>query len=362
MKKILIVLIVSITCMPWSVPIVLITPSYADFLDVPPTHPQVEAINYVQEQGIVSGYPDGSFKPDNTINRAEFTKILVEATTDDLSIDNCLKSKPALFSDVNKNQWFAKYVCTAKTQGTIIGYPDGTFGPTKEINFAEASKIIINSFGFTAEAADGGQWYEAYINMLKSIDAVPSSLISPDQAVTRAEMAGIIYRVQTVMELNENPPRTVRKRCVTSLEQKKVMELTNLERSKEGLSPLSYNCYLQSSAQAHSEDMQARNFFAHETPEGTTPEERIKASGYIQTYFDCFCAKSYTVGENLAKGQEIPSEVIETWMNSPEHRTNILNPNFSEIGVGITPVGENSDNFVGFIWTQNFGDINLEDP
>ncbi len=113
----------------------------ANFSDVPTDHPYQESINYAQENGIVQGFPNGTFKPDQKINRAELTKIIIEANFEDSEIygENC-------FSDV-KDEWFAKYICTAKREGVVKGYEDGSFKPAQNVSFVEAAKIILLGIG-----------------------------------------------------------------------------------------------------------------------------------------------------------------------------------------------------------------------
>ncbi len=120
--------------------------TFADFKDVPQSHPNYEAINYVQEQQIVQGYGDNIFKPDKQINRAEFTKIILESSVETLhatSLQDC-------FTDI-QNQWFAKYICLAKNKEIINGYSDGTFKPSQNISFVEVAKIIVKAFGYEVE-------------------------------------------------------------------------------------------------------------------------------------------------------------------------------------------------------------------
>ncbi|MFD3570309.1 CAP domain-containing protein [Streptomyces sp. NPDC058671] len=117
-----------------------------------------------------------------------------------------------------------------------------------------------------------------------------------------------------------------------------VIALVNTERAKAGCGPLSHNATLTRAAQGHSDDMAARDFFDHTDPDGDGPGERVTAAGYPWS----------TYGENIAKGQSTPEQVMEAWMNSPGHRANILNCDFKEIGVGIHTDG-------GPYWTQVFG-------
>ncbi|MFE5483484.1 sigma-70 family RNA polymerase sigma factor [Streptomyces sp. NPDC056527] len=117
-----------------------------------------------------------------------------------------------------------------------------------------------------------------------------------------------------------------------------VVGLVNSERAKAGCGPLTENSLLNEAAQGHSVDMAARNFFDHTNPDGDGPGERVTATGYRWS----------TYGENIAMGQSTPAQVMESWMNSPGHRANILNCSFKEIGIGIHSDG-------GPYWTQVFG-------
>lgn len=158
------------------------------FKDVSYENESYSAILDLKDSGIVQGYQDGSFKPDVSINRAEFTKILVMASGAVISGSQC-------FTDVT-DQWFAPYVCKAKELGYVNGYDDGFFRPEQNINFAEASKIISNSFGLIKEDIDEDLWFKNYVLALQDYAAIPSSVLHFDQSVTRAEMSEMIYRVK----------------------------------------------------------------------------------------------------------------------------------------------------------------------
>lgn len=163
----------------------------AAFVDVSSTNEYSAAINYVQSEGIVSGYPDGTFKPGNTINRAEFTKIVVEAIA-----GSSYGTGSGCFSDVS-SEWFAPYVCYAKAEGIIGGYPDGSFKPGNSINFVEAAKIIGESFGAIGVEIETELWFEAYIDGLAAKNAIPVGITGFTHSVTRAEMAEIVYRLRS---------------------------------------------------------------------------------------------------------------------------------------------------------------------
>lgn len=166
--------------------------SFASFTDVTSSHINSDAIDYVESMGIVQGYPDGTYKPDSQINRAEFTKIVIASKYSQEDIDACNTSK---FKDVGDGAWFTPYICLAELDGIISGYPDGTFQPANLINFAEASKIITNTL--IGETPVGSQvWYELYVTKLARINAIPTTITGFDHQVTRGEMAEMIWRIK----------------------------------------------------------------------------------------------------------------------------------------------------------------------
>lgn len=122
-----------------------------------------------------------------------------------------------------------------------------------------------------------------------------------------------------------------------------VLARVNEARRKAGLKPLRSDPLLDRAAQRHAEDMLARGYFAHESPEDKTVRERAKAAGYDWR----------TIGENVAEGQFTVDEVMTTWLNSPGHRRNILDPRFEELGVGLALGRANGRYRV--LWAQAFG-------
>ncbi len=103
-----------------------------------------------------------------------------------------------------------------------------------------------------------------------------------------------------------------------------VEALANADRSANGLPPLSPSPLLAQAAQMKAQDMAAKSYFAHVSPDGKTPLDWLNAAGY----------RYQNVGENLGLNYASSESVESGWMNSPEHRANILLPQFTEIGVG----------------------------
>ena len=115
--------------------------TFANFSDVKITTEYEQAIQWMNSNGVINGYDDGTFKPDNCVNRVEFLKMLYKT----LEI-NTAESKKELFPDTFENQWYAPYVRTARERKTINGYDDGTFKPEQCVNRVEAIKMAILEF------------------------------------------------------------------------------------------------------------------------------------------------------------------------------------------------------------------------
>ncbi len=174
-------------------PLLLIPTTFATFSDVPTTHPYLEAINYAQENNIVNGYKDETFQSENKITREEFTKIIIKPLFFDYQIywESC-------FSDVN--WWdFENYICTAKREGIIWWYKDGTFKPKDNISFLEAAKIIILALE-KQEEIWSEEWLDKYWKYLGNQDAIPTSVVNNEQQINRWEMVEIIWRLKDIIE------------------------------------------------------------------------------------------------------------------------------------------------------------------
>jgi len=137
----------------------------------------------------------------------------------------------------------------------------------------------------------------------------------------------------------------------TLLEQE-VLDLVNAERETAGLNPLEWCPGLATLAHAHSQDMIDRQFFCHINPEGDGPDERAKLGQAGSHKFTPIIPPYISVGENIARGFRSPKAVMEAWMNSEHHRENILNPNYTHIGISYCKVAEECS--INYVWTQNF--------
>ncbi len=122
-----------------------------------------------------------------------------------------------------------------------------------------------------------------------------------------------------------------------------VIQLTNQFRQDNGLNALSFDPQLATAAQTHSQNMAIEDFFSHTGINGSNIGDRVDATGY----------DFFTTGENIAAGYSAPEDVVEGWINSDGHRENLLNPDFTEIGVGYFFLENDIGNInYNHYWTQ----------
>jgi hypothetical protein len=203
--------------------LLLPTTASASFPDVPVSHNYFQAINWAQAGGIIEGYPDGTFRPDADVNRAEFVKIIMIARAvksfnsgldtgmEKTYVAECSPGAHPyhLFSDIHSKQWFDKYLCEALQRSVIAGYPDGTFYPARTINFAEAAKVVTNALIYNEpfpQLRFDESWHVQYVQGLSQIGAIPPTLTGPATPVTRGEMIDMMYRISKYQGLVQDKP------------------------------------------------------------------------------------------------------------------------------------------------------------
>lgn len=183
------------------------------FTDVTISNPHYDAILYLKTKGVVSGYPDGSFKPDQIVNRAEALKIILIAA----KIDAPETTSNGGLSDVDGNAWYARFIVKAKMLLIAQGYADGKFRPEQTVNLVEALKMALKAknIDITNIAVDENpfadafkaEWYAKFVMYAKIkniIEANSNNMIFPAQGFTRAKLAEMIYRLLIIEENHLN--------------------------------------------------------------------------------------------------------------------------------------------------------------
>lgn len=184
-----------------------ITAFAKSFPDIVEDHANFSAIEYLEANGIIHGYEDGTFRPNNLVNRAEAMKIIVGAFGIEQKADS-----DVLFPDVKKDQWFFPFVMGGYSAGIVNGYDDGYFRPEDTINLAETLKLVSIASGvelpLSVEAdvfldVPAIEWYAPYALYARDHNVVFSDdfgRISSAMDMTRADFAEVIYRMMIVLE------------------------------------------------------------------------------------------------------------------------------------------------------------------
>jgi len=151
-----------------------------------------ESVQYLKDRGSIGGYPDGLFHPKDTVNRAEFLKLVfrskgaAEPVTEDC------------FADVAADAWYAPFVCAAKRRGIVSGYKVGSrqiFRPEQPIVFAEAIKMAVLAYGNTeVTEGQGSAWYKPYADVLDEQKILARWSYVPWAPITRERAADLIAR------------------------------------------------------------------------------------------------------------------------------------------------------------------------
>jgi uncharacterized YkwD family protein len=310
--------------------IILIQPvpiQASGFTDISRTDWYYDNITKLVDMGGFSGYPDGSIRPQQTMTRAEFIK----STLSLLGYEDLTPTG---------THWASGYVAKALKLNLIC--PDMTTNLNSYITRYDMARISSHVLTYQNQEPDKNLL--AYIQNISDINKIPATTgedlkvavlhsfangvitgypdgtFSGTKTLTRAEAASVLLRL-TDKSLRVIPSVVE----YTSDYAIKVLELVNIERAKEGLSPLVMDSRLQQVATEKSKDMAISDYFSHTSPNYGSPFDMMKKFGV-----------SYmAAGENIAMGYRTPEEVMDGWMNSPGHKANILSSKYGKIGIGV---------------------------
>lgn len=177
------------------------------FNDVSRTHPYYTAITFLSQNGVIGGYDDGTFKPENPINRAEVLKIILRGSG--IEADEAFTQH---FPDVNERDWFAPYVLKARAMGFVKGDDvNGTFAPSRQVNLAEFLKMLLTANDIDVSSFEGktvapnvplDAWYANYVNYAVALGI---ALVNTDgnvdaaRPLTRAEVVDMMYLLSIIL-------------------------------------------------------------------------------------------------------------------------------------------------------------------
>jgi len=225
------------------------------------------------------------------------------------------------------------------------------------IELTEKQIVINRYFGIIPAAAKGLMFLAIILSLATVLPAETDLGVAIEQSYLGSRLANFVLKaenkIQPIKNLNSSLPIakkpglhdddikldfTTQNGQIDVKAESEILVLVNNERTKKGLSILKMDPLITQVARAHSRDMLAKGYFSHQDPDGKTPYDRLMAERVLFR----------ESAENLALAQN--SNLVHTGlMNSPRHRDNILNPNFSRVGIGVINSGEH-----GLMVTQNF--------
>lgn len=188
------------------------------FTDVCDTKDSAYAsIKTLKDRGILQGNPDGSFRPEAIVNRAEILTMLFRTMPQEVRYDS-----GADFPDVASSSWYAPYVSTAKRRGFVQGYPDGTFRPGDGVKTEEAAKMVLAfqgtplpdySKGYTGDSNENGlpygvgtrEWYTPYIKTVHDYKLL--EYVSLAEGLSRRDVAMLVAKAQSSTAEIEAPEK-----------------------------------------------------------------------------------------------------------------------------------------------------------
>lgn len=172
------------------------------FSDVPESHPNFKAIQYLKKEGVIGGYGDGTFKPDRTVTRAEALKIALNGAGFNT---NGYQNQASTFTDVDTTHSLHQYINYAKANNIVGGYPDGTYKPNLTVTRGEAAKILINISGINPPQPTSDPYSDVPMNLelakyisyvqTKNLLDVTGVAYKIDTAMTRGDIAEMMYRL-----------------------------------------------------------------------------------------------------------------------------------------------------------------------
>lgn len=311
----------------------------------------------------------GLIYPHKSVSRGEFLMMMTKAF--DLTTNI-----PYQFADIQPDSEAANYAGLAWRYNLFrdTSAPD-MLDPERRISHQEAIDVIFRLLNaepslqptphmFPVHSAATEE--ESNSSLLKSL--VDTFRPAADEE-THETARPIIPTIQSVKLAVLQLIRT--KTSLADTTRREMIDAINRVRKQYNVAPVYSNPHLELSAQRHAKDMYRRGYFSHYTPEGKSYVDRIKTTGYlsidphacscgrsvntsgpshiIATQNQCTCQPIFSLGENIAKGQLSVEQVMQEWLDSPNHRMNILRPQFNEVGIGL----------FGDIWVQNFGRLDV---
>ncbi len=183
-----------------------------NFPDVPVSHPDYQAIQYLRDRLIINGYPDGLFRPDGVVTRAEILKIAANGAS---IATNSFATQAPTFPDVAANHPLKQFINWAQTTGAVKGYADGTFRPEAVVTRGEAAKILLKINNLMPDPPSNYYLLDVpqtldlapyvYFSVLKNLVSANGNRYGTGLGMKRADVAEMMYRILIIKQNNYAP-------------------------------------------------------------------------------------------------------------------------------------------------------------
>lgn len=152
-----------------------------------------EAITILTDLDILHGFVDGSFKPDDTITRAQMATVICNA----LGYGE-ISQTTTVFKDVPKEHWASGYIGMINGLGIVAGYGEGYYGPEDPVTYEQVAKIIVATLGYTPMANEQGGWYQGYLSVAAQLDITDNVPMMIGKPAPRGAVAAMVYNALDV--------------------------------------------------------------------------------------------------------------------------------------------------------------------
>ena len=299
----------------------------AAFPDVHPNEKAYQAVEEMAARDLISGFPDGTFRQNDPVTRAQSTIFLGRVQ----GVDGYENARLP-YSDVAPSQAAFPYIAYYAYQHVFeLG---NRFYPDTKVTRAEMARTVVRALGLKGTPdrpfrdVPASHPDASFINALAAnglTAGVGNNQYNPSGVVTRGQMAIFMLNIDNFLGTDQSPVYTIDPSFVPNETERAIGQLVNEERARYGLAPVKLANDISFVARTKSKDMNDRGYFDHTSPTYGSPFQMLTDFGLQYS----------TAGENIASGYSDAAAVMEGWMNSPGHRSNILNPAFKEIGVGV---------------------------
>lgn len=344
----------------------------AAFSDVTSSTSYAASIQALSDARVITGYPDGTFGPTRTVNRAEL--LVMAYRSKGIMLPAVLPKQ--CFTDMDTLAWYAATVCAAKAAGYVSGYPDGTFRPYQTVTLSEAAKIlsVLSELELTTTRS-GEEWYVPYLSAMADRHFIPTSFTYVTQPMSRGELAEILFRIRgnitdrttaTLETLAKRQCQPIGDETDTHFDMARIRAVwvgwMNEVRTGEGLSSYTENRQLDRTATAWAKAMRSTGDITHRrkssdayydyasigkwlSDQGITAA-KAGTSTYSETigWSTLSCKESDCTDELLVPLRAIFDLYLKEKPQTPgtfarSHYESVVSPDFTQIGFGFVLSG-----------------------